>query len=79
MNSDKKGSLVTKSTFLHNTKIASSKITKDEIKKAKRDKKDPHVWIIDLTEMIHYMLRYAEVNENLICIEISTIPLEVCI
>ena len=39
MNGDKKGILVTKSTFLHNTKIASSKTAKDEIKNAKRDKK----------------------------------------
>ena len=38
MNGDKKGSLVTKYHFLYNTKIASSKMAEDEIKKSKRDK-----------------------------------------
>ena len=41
MNGDKKGSLVTKSRFLHNTKIASSKISEDETKNVKRKKKTP--------------------------------------
>ena len=79
MNGDRKGGLVTKSTFLHNTKFASSKIAEDEIKNAKRDKKQPHGRIISLTEMLHCMLRCAEVYTNLICISISTMPQELSI
>ena len=36
MNDAKNGSLVTKSYYLHNTKIASSKIGEDEIKKQEK-------------------------------------------
>ena len=49
MNGDKEEILVTKSTFLHNTKIASSKIAENEIKNAKRDKKQPHGRWIHIT------------------------------
>ena len=76
MNGDKKVSLLTKSTFLHNTKTASSKIAKDEIKNMKKEKKHPHGWCIALTEMLNCMLRYEEVYTDLICISISTMPLE---
>ena len=76
MNGEKKGSLVTKSTFLHNTEIESSEISKDEINNEKRAKKTPHGRCISLNEMIHRMLRYAEVYMNLICVAISTMTLE---
>ena len=76
MDKKKKGNLVTQSTFLHNTKISSSKMGEEEVKKSKRNNHHPHGRCISLTEMLHHMLRYPEMFTDLVFIAISTMPLE---
>ena len=76
MNKEKKGSIATYSTYLHNTKVSSSGIQQQEEKEAKKDSKHPEGRCIALTEMLHVMLRYPEVYTDLRFVSISTLPLE---
>ena len=69
------GNLVTKATFLHNTKVTSSKINEEKEKK-KQDKGYPQGRVISHMEMLHHMLKYPEVITNLNFISIPTMPLE---
>ena len=75
-NKEKKGSLQTNSTYLHNTKITTSDIQQEKERKENRDNKHPQGRCISLTEMLHVMLRYPEVYTDLVFISISTMPLE---
>jgi hypothetical protein len=66
--------LLTKSTFLHNTKIASSKMQED--KDRKKDSSYPQGRYISHVEMLHQMLKYPEVITDLHFVTITTTPLE---
>ena len=74
--SGRDGKLVTKSNFLHNTKVSSSKIREDTDREARRDKKHPQGRCIGLMEMLHNMLRYPECYTDLTFVNIPTVPLE---
>jgi hypothetical protein len=76
MDKKEKGILVTQFSFLHITKISSSKMGEEEVKKSNRNNHHPHGRCISLTEMLHYMLRYPEMFTYLIFIAISTMHLE---
>ena len=66
--------LVTQATFLHNTKISSSKIAEDKARK-KNDGK-PQGRCISHLEMLHMQLKYPEVITNLDFVKLTTMPLE---
>ena len=72
----KDGSMVTKSYFLHNTKVSSSEIAEEKEKDSRRDSNHPQGLCIAMTQMLHHMLRYAEVITDLNFVVISTLPLE---
>ena len=73
-NQNGSSSLLTKSTFLHNTKITSSKIQED--KDRKKDTKYPQGRYISHIEMLHQMMKYPEVTTDLTFVTITTMPLE---
>jgi hypothetical protein len=52
----KSGSLVTKSSFLHNTKVTSTKINEDKERETKRENKRVQGRAISQMEMLHMML-----------------------
>ena len=66
--------MVTKSTFIHNTKITYSKMGED--KNREKYRKNPQVRCITHMEILHVMLKYPEVVKNLNFIKVSTITLE---
>ena len=68
------GELVTKSHFLHNTKVTSSKMGED--KQHEKYKYKNLGRKIGNLEQIHVMLKYPEVVTNLDFEKISTMPLE---
>ena len=70
------GMLVTKATFLHNTKVTSSKMGEDKQRKQKSDSSYPQGRCISHMEMLHHMLKYPEVITNLRFTTIATTPLE---
>lgn len=70
------GSLMTKATFLHNTKVSSSKINEDKLREKKYESKYPQGRCISHMEMLHVMLKYPEVITNLSFVTIQTMPLE---
>jgi hypothetical protein len=78
-NGQKNGQLVTKGTFLHNTKLSSSKKNEEQaLEKKKRGKSSNAIGrAISLTEMLHNMLKYSEVATDLNFIDIATTSLEV--
>ena len=67
-------SLRTRSTFLHNTKITSSKIQED--KDRKKDDKYPQFTYVSHNEQTQQILGYAEVRTNMNFRNIATMPLE---
>ena len=67
-------SLLTRSTFLHNTKVTSSKMQED--KDREKDSKYPQGRAIAHVEMLHQILKYPEVITDLEFISIATMPLE---
>ena len=73
---DGSGKMVTKATYLHNTKVASSKMGEDKDRKKYQGK--PSGRCIGPLEMLHLILQYLEVVRNLNFIKVSTIPLELC-
>ena len=75
-NGSKHGSLVTHGTFLHNTKISSSKINEDKALQKKRDKDHARGRGIGVMEMLQMSLGYPEVHTNLVFVSIPTMPLE---
>ena len=72
----KSGSLVTKSSFLHNTKVTSTKINEDKERETKRENKRVQGRAISQMEMLHMMLKYPEVFTDLNFVAIPTMPLE---
>ena len=70
------GNLVSRSTFLHNTKVSSSKANEDKARSEERDKDHPNGRAISHMEMLHTMLRYPEVVTDLKFISICTMPIE---
>ena len=73
---DGRGQLVTKNVFLHNTKIATSKINEDKARETKRNKSNIQGRAISQNEMLHSMLKYSDVITDLVYINICTLPLE---
>ena len=74
--SHKNGVLVSKASFLHNTKLSASKINEKKLINSKRESFHGRGRAIAETEMLHSMLRYSEVATDLICIDIAATPLE---
>ena len=66
--------MVTKATFLHNTKVTSSKMGED--KDRLNNKKKPNGNVISVLQMLHHILQYPEIVTNLEFIKVSTMPLE---
>ena len=73
---NREGKLVTKTHFLHNTKVSSSKINEDKICRSKRELNHPQGRSISQMEMLHSLLKYSEVFTDLNFISIPTILLE---
>ena len=69
------GELTTQSNFLHNTKVAGSKINEEANREARRDKLRPTGRKISLMEMLHVLLKYPEVYTDLRFVDVSTYPL----
>ena len=72
----KNGVLITKTSFLHNTKLSASKSNEDKQMKSKRESFHPRGRAIAETEMIHTILLYSEVATDLIFVDVATTPLE---
>ena len=70
---DGSGKLVTKATFLHNTKVMSSKMGED--KDRDKHKNKSQLRCISHMEMLHVLLKYPEVVTNLDFIKVSILPL----
>ena len=69
--------MVTKATFLHNTKVASSEINEEKDRqKNDRERDKPQGRIISQNEMVHHMLKYPEVTTNLVTVNVPTTSLE---
>ena len=73
---NKNGRLVTKASFVHNSKLSSSKYNEEKAFNQRREKSHATGRAISLTEMLHNMLMYSEVATDLNFIDISTTPLE---
>ena len=71
---DVSGKLITKATFLNNTKITSSKMGKDKDREKNRINTQGNC--ISHIEMLHVMLKYPEVVTDIDFIKVSTVPLE---
>ena len=67
---------MTHGTFLHNTKIMTSKINEDRALSMKRDSKHARGRAISEMEMRQMILQYPEVHTNLVFESIPTMPLE---
>ena len=67
------GQLMRKVSFLHNSKVTSSKMAQD---KEKDSTKKNHGRVITRNEMLHVLLKYPEVITNLIFVKVTTMPLE---
>jgi len=71
-----KGVLLTKSQFLHNTKIASSAFNENKARENSRYNKHNNGRSIMLIQMVQLMLGYSEVLTDMQSITIPTLPLE---
>ena len=71
-----KGMLLTKSQFLHNTKISSSAFNENKARENSRDSKHNNGRAIMLLQMVQLMLGYSEVFRDMQFITIPTLPLE---
>ena len=67
------GKMVTKSTFLHNTKVTSSKMGKD---KDCENNKKPNGNVVSPLQTHHHILQYPKIVINLDFVKASTILLE---
>lgn len=70
------GQLVTRTEFLANTKVSSSKYNEDLAMKKRKDDNRIRGRTIGQIEMLHHMLQYPEVITDMSFINISTLPLE---
>ena len=75
----KNGSLVTKGTLLHNTKVKISKINEDKIHENRKDSNHAKCGTIIQMEILHVMLKYPEVYTGLNYVAVPTIPFELCV
>ena len=71
---DGEGKMISKVSFLHNTKITSSKIAQDRERKKNANKNEGRV--ITTFEMLHVILQYPEIITNLNFVKVTTMPLE---
>ena len=71
---DGQGQLVTQATFLHNTKITSSKIAED--KERQKNESKPQGRCISHMEMLHMVLNNPEIITKLDFVKVITMPLE---
>ena len=69
---DGEGILVSKSTFLHNKKVSSSKTA--ENKKQGKNANNPQGMHISQLDMLHVILKYPELITNLDLIKLNSIP-----
>ena len=74
VNVNGEGQFVTKSKFLHNTKVASSKIAEDKKRQSDNGKNQGRILIY--FELLHVILKYPEVITNLDFERVTTMPLE---
>ena len=66
--------MVSKTTYLHNTKCNTSKMAQD---KERKEFDNLHQGrYITLFEMLHVILKYPEIIANLTFVKLSTMPLE---
>ena len=72
----KNGTLISQTTFLHNTKIATSAHHEEKARQNDRNSKKPKGRIISLCEMYQVQLRYPEVHSDMEFEQIQTTPLE---
>ena len=70
------GVLTSQSTFLHNTKVTTSKINEEKALSQQRNKNHPKGRAISLMEMYQVMLNYPEVITNLVFVHICTLSYE---
>ena len=73
---NKNGVLITKKSFLHNTKLSASKHNEDKARKSQKERGTPNGKALAITEMLHVMLKYSEVSSDLLFAEIETTSLE---
>ena len=66
------GKIVSKSSFLHNTKVSLSKIASDKERASHAKKINAH--IITKNEMLHVHMKYPKVIANLLFIKVTTMP-----
>ena len=64
--------MVTKVIFLHNKRITSSKMSEDKDQERYKNKSQGRC--ISHMEMLHVMLKYPKIVNNLDFIKVSTIP-----
>ena len=64
--------MVTKVIFLHNKRITSSKMSEDKDQERYKNKSPGRC--ISHMEMLHVMLKYPKIVNNLDFIKVSTIP-----
>ena len=76
INTHDQGTLMSKATFLHNTKISSSKKNEDLAKEKERGNNLPPARLAHLTEMFQYVCGYGEVLTDLVDEVLPTQPLE---
>eukprot|EP00957_Ditylum_brightwellii_P044965 3410609-Ditylum_brightwellii.AAC.1 len=60
MDNKERGRLITRSTFLHNTKVTTSTFHEDQAREKQRDSGHPRGCAVALAEMLHVMLKYPE-------------------
>ena len=72
----KNGTLISQTTFLHNTKIATSAHHEEKARQKDRNSKKPKGRVISLCEMYQVQLRYPEVHSDMEFEQIQTTPLE---
>ena len=62
--------------FLHNTKVSTSKINEDKAREDKRENSHVQGRVISHMEMLHVMIKYPEIINDLDFINIPKLPLE---
>ena len=71
------GQLIKKATFLHNTKVSSTKINEEKSRQNRQNKgRYPEGRSIAIMEQVHVMLLYPEVITNLNFVSIPSMSLE---
>lgn len=71
--SNKHGGLVSRATFLHNTKISSLKINEEKNRESQRGSSHMSGQAISEMEMLHHILKYLEVVTDLVLMKVNTV------